>query len=79
MQEQLRLLDKGECRTLRRKFALAKELKAKMEDQGARLALKKRQLETERLWSRDKEESQRSKRKEGEEGLEAVRRELQED
>ena len=46
---------------------MAKELKAKIEEQDAR------------LWFRDKEERQKSKRKEGEGGLEAVRRELQED
>ena len=66
-QEQLRLREEGECKALRRKCALARELKAKMEDQESRLAL------------REKEERQKSKRKEEEGGLEAVRRELQED
>ena len=68
-----------ECRALRRKCALAKELKVKMEDQEARLALREKQQEMERHWSRDKEGRHKGKRKEGEGGLEAVRRELHED
>ena len=45
-EEKLRLQEEGECRALRRKFALFKELKAKMEDQEARLALREKQQET---------------------------------
>ena len=62
---------------LRQKFALSKEMKARMEDNGARLVMNEREQEMERIRSRD--ERQKSKRKEGERGLEAVRRELQEE
>ena len=41
-QEQLRLREEGECKALRRKCALARELKAKMEDQEARMAMRGR-------------------------------------
>ena len=53
-QEQLRLREEGECKALRKKCALARELKAKMENQEARPAM------------REKEERQKSKRKEEE-------------
>ena len=44
--KKVRLQEEGECSTMRRKCALAKELKAKMEDQEARLALREKQQET---------------------------------
>ena len=65
-QEQMRMREEGECKTLRGKCGLARELKAKMEDQEARMA------------RREREERQKSKRKKEEErGRGAVRRELQ--
>ena len=76
-QEQMRLREEGECKALRGKCALARELKAKMEDQESRMARKER--EERQKSKRKEEERQKSKRKEEEGGWGAVRRELQEE
>ena len=69
--------EEGECKALRIKCALARELKAKMEDQEARMSM--RDIKERQKSKRKEEERQMSKRKEEEGSQGAVRRELQEE